>query len=129
MLAHEFVHAYLSQSGIFKRLMSKDYPEKTNMIKIISGTQHEGGLLPTALSQKYADLVPTLEEILVVGIENDYRSQRKQDARQSYHSVNIPANPFGKRPWQFSLDPREIIEALMGIGMSKENAVFVATGK
>ena len=128
VLAHEFVHAYLSQSGIFKRLISRDYPEKANMIKIISGTQHEEGLSHT-LSRKYADLVPTLEEILVVGIENEYRWQRKQEARQSYHSVNIHANPFGNRPWRFSLDPKEIIRALMGIGMSEENAVFVAMGK
>ena len=122
VLAHEFVHAYLSQSGIFQRIIEMSFSsDERTQIKNNKNINH---------GKHGIDLSETLEEILVVGIENRYRQETQQAPRETYKSVNLIGNPLEGRDWEFSLAPKELVDALhLGLGLSLENATYIITGE
>ena len=132
ILFHELIHAHLHSIGVGTRL--RELGQKDKPPAIVVGALREIKVPPNANPED------SVEEALVVGIiggkglaqsENAYRCQRGYTLRPSYKSVGIDEGrqKVEAHDWTtVATTPKQIKDALTAVGLSEQQAAFVAGG-
>jgi hypothetical protein len=131
ILFHEMIHAHLHSTGVTVRLRELGRPDTAPALGALNGIDLPGGANPE----------DSVEEALVVGIiggkgvalsENAYRCQRGLTLRPSYRAVGINEGQqqVEAHPWPtVATSPTQIKAALMAVGLTEQQAAFVAGGR
>jgi hypothetical protein len=130
ILFHELIHAHLHSIGVGVRLRELGQNDKPPALAALNGITVPGGANPE----------DSVEEALVVGIiggkgialsENAYRCQRGYTLRPSYKSVGIDEGQeqVEAHDWTtVATTPTQIKAALLAVGLTEQQAAFVAGG-